>query len=169
MNPTPPRRPNANIRKGVGTPIRRAVQPKRPVFIVRECGKTHFVKVRARNSRRAFRLVQDTGSENTYIDLEVAQAWGLMKGRSPQVQYQESTTVDSNGATHKSVRLLNVALEILCPDGVFRGSTGPVEVNLDQRVNKFGRLYGVSHMRTLRDSVQYITDFTQCKRKQTYK
>jgi hypothetical protein len=138
---------------------------RRPIFIVKECGKTHFVRVRATNRGRVFRLVQDTGSENTYIDMEIAQAWGLMKGKLPLVPYKESTTVDSNGAIHKSLRLLDVHLEILCPDGVFRGSLGPVEVGLDSRINKFGRLYGVSHMRTLRDKVQYITDFTYCGKK----
>lgn len=142
----------------------RAGAGKKPVFVIRECKKTHTVNVRAEGSRRTFRLVQDTGSENTYIDLGMANAWGLMKGKKPLVPSQESVTIDSNGARHKSVRLQNVLLEIECPDGVFRGSRGPVEVNLDQATNKFGRLYGVSHMRTLRDSVRYIIDFMECKR-----
>jgi hypothetical protein len=137
----------------------------RPIFIVKECGKTHFVRVRPNNRRRVFRLVQDTGSENTYIDLEIAQAWGLMKGKLPLVPFKESHTVDSNGATHNSIRLLDVYLEILCPDGIYRGSVGPVEVCLDSRTNTYGRLYGVSHIRTLRDKVQYITDFTNCSKK----
>lgn len=137
---------------------------QKPVFIVRECKKTHYVTVRVAHTKQTFRMVQDTGSENTYIDQQMAISWGLMKGRIPTVPYRESTTMDSNGFTHKSVRLTNVCLEILCPDGVFRGSSGPVEVNIDQKINRFGRLYGVSHIRTLRNTVRYIIDFASCSR-----
>lgn len=146
---------------------RSAADKKRPVFLVTECKKTHHVKVRANGSNRAFGLVQDTGSENTYIDLEIANAWGLMRGTTPLVPFQHSSTVDSNGTIHKSIRLKGVNLEILCPDGVFRGSVGPVEVNLNGKSNKFGRLYGVGHMRTLIDTVHYITVFTDCRRRRS--
>lgn len=152
--PTPSRRP-ANVRRSIS-------KPEKPVFIVKECGKTHFVTVRVPGSSKSFKLVQDTGSENSYIDLAMANAWGLMRGKTPLVPYQKSATVDSNGARHESVRLKKVSLEIKCPDGVFRGSVGPVEVNIDQNTNRYGRLYGVGHMRTLRNSVRYITDFTSC-------
>lgn len=146
--------------------VRRATarNRKKPAFIIRECGKTHYVYAKAESSSKVFKLVQDTGSENTYIDLEMANAWGLMKGKTPLVPFRESTTIDSNGSYHKSVRLNSVLIEIKCPDGIFRGSRGPVEVNLDQKVNKFGRLYGVSHIRTLRDSVKYTIDFTKCSK-----
>lgn len=136
-------------------------------FVVRECRKTHHIKVRAANCNQSFKMVQDTGSEHTYIDLHMAKAWGLVVGRKPVVAYRRSTTVDSNGKVHKSLRLIDVELEILCPDGVFRGSRGPVEVNLDQETNKFGRLYGVGHIRTLGDSVQYLIDFKQCMGRNT--
>lgn len=154
-------------RKGKSSKVRRATPANpgdaKPVFIVKECGKTHYVTVRARGSNKTYKLVQDTGSENSYIDLTMANAWGLMRGRTPLVPHQSSATVDSNGTRHASVRLSSVPLEIKCPDGVFRGSSGPVEVNLDQETNRFGRLYGVGHMRTLRKSVRYITDFTSCR------
>lgn len=142
---------------------------EKPLFVVKECRKTHYIKVRAANTKRSFKMVQDTGSENTYIDQHMANAWGLMRGRVPTVPYKKSTTIDSNGTIHKSVRLDSVSLEILCPDGIYRGSTGPVEVNIDQRINRSGRLYGVSHIRTLGDTVRYILDFTRCKKSPTRK
>lgn len=146
------------------TPRRSGRRHRIKTFVVRECGKTHHIKVRAANCKHAFRMVQDTGSENTYIDLYMANAWGLLVGRTPVVPYKKSTTMDSNGTIHDSVRLTDVELEIMCPDGVYRGSRGPVEVNLDQETNKFGRLYGVSHIRTLGDTVKYVIEFTRCRK-----
>lgn len=138
---------------------------RQPIFLIAECSPEHMVEVRTPGSSRRFKLVYDSGSQATYIDLEMAQAWGLMDGRKPLVPYSESTTVDSNGNTHKSVRLNNVTLEILCPDGVYRTATGAIEVNMATKVNKYGRLFGVSHIRTLRENVRYIVDYQKCKRR----
>lgn len=138
---------------------------KQPIFLIAECSPEHMVEVRTPGSNKRFKLVYDSGSQATYIDLEMAQAWGFMAGRKPLVPHTESTTVDSNGNIHKSIRLNNVTLEILCPDGVYRPATGAVEVNMAQKVNKFGRLFGVSHIRTLRDTVRYIVDYQKCNRR----